>query len=115
MYFNVPYGSIINPLHTFCITHNYGGISGSDGNWIIGFITIMTSPRATPSYTRTTVALFLQACSCSLLQLMVLFCFGILTFKEVRSEQMTTNHTVCALFMYRLDYVGTFGKVLERF
>jgi Na+-transporting NADH:ubiquinone oxidoreductase subunit NqrB len=86
-----PYGSIITPLHTFCITHAFGGISGSGGIWIIGFITIMTCPQAILSYTRTTVALFLQACSCSLLQLIVLFCFGILTFKEVRSEQVTTT------------------------
>jgi hypothetical protein len=70
---DVPYGSIINPLHTFCITHTFGGISGSGGNWIIGFITIMTCPQATLIYTRTTVALSLQARSCSLLQLIVLF------------------------------------------
>ena len=70
---DVPYGSIINPLHTFCITHTFRGISGSGGNRIIGFITIMTCPHTTLCYTLTTVALFLQACSCSLLQLIVLF------------------------------------------
>ena len=70
---DVPYGSIINPLHTFCITHTFGGISGSGGNWILGFITVMTFPQATLIYARMTVALSLQARSCSLLQLIVLF------------------------------------------
>ena len=56
----------------------------------------MICPQAKLRYTRATVAVILQACSCFLLELIVLFCHFNLQGSQVWAVD---HHTARALFM----------------